>query len=368
MLIRLRFLLLLVILFFCFAGCKSKSNGLQRLNVISPTLVSFPVKHDADDPAIWIHPMDPAKSLVLGTDKDRQGGLVVYDLDGNVVKLVLELQRPNNVDVEYSLVLNGKKVDIAIVTERVKNRLRIFKLPEMIPVDRGGIEVFEGEEEREPMGISLYRKRPNGEIYAIVSRKAGPTNGTYLWQYLLEDDGQGFVKASLVRKFGEFSGKNEIEAIAVDDELGYVYYSDEGVGVRKYYADPDHNGANTQLAIFGTKDFIEDHEGIAIYKVYDGTGYILVSDQQGNRFQVFKREGEKNNPHDHQVVCVVDVKAEECDGCEVTNARLNDIFTAGLFVAMSNDRTFHYYSWPDIAGKELTVAPDGDPYFKIQKK
>ncbi len=46
------------------------------------------------------------------------------------------------------------------------------------------------------------------------------------------------VKGTLVRKFGLFSGKKEIESIAVDDALGYVYYSDEGYGVRKYYADP----------------------------------------------------------------------------------------------------------------------------------
>jgi len=41
-----------------------------------------PVPHggDADDDlAIWLHPTDPAKTLILGTDK--QGGLHVYDLE-----------------------------------------------------------------------------------------------------------------------------------------------------------------------------------------------------------------------------------------------------------------------------------------------
>jgi len=32
----------------------------------------------------------------------------------------------------------------------------------------------------------------------------------------------------------------------------------------------------------------------------------------------------------------------------------------GLFVAMSDDRTFHYYSWADVAGRELIVAPNGE--------
>ena len=87
------------------------------------------------------------------------------------------------------------------------------------------------------MGIALYTD-PKGNIYAITGRKTGPKGGTYLWQYLLSDSGKGFVEAKLVRKFGNYSGKKEIESIAVDNENGYVYYSDEQFGVRKYYADP----------------------------------------------------------------------------------------------------------------------------------
>ncbi len=96
------------------------------------------------------------------------------------------------------------------------------------------------------------------------------------WQYLLHDD-LGMVKATLVRKFGEFSGKKEIEAIAVDDTLGYIYYSDEGVGVRKYYADLVKG--NKQRALFATEGFTKDHEGISIYSEGNKTGYIIVSDQ-----------------------------------------------------------------------------------------
>src|SRR3546814_8916475 len=89
-------------------------------------------------------------------------------------------------------------------------------------IDNGGLPVFEGETEteyRDLMGIALYTN-PKGDIYAIVGRKTGPTDGTYLWQYLLSDDGMGKVKATLVRKFGEYSGKKEIESIDVDNELG----------------------------------------------------------------------------------------------------------------------------------------------------
>ena len=151
----------------------------------------------------------------------------------------------------------------------------------------------------------------------------------------------------------------EIEAIGVDDELGYVYYSDEGVGVRKYYADPDAPDANKELALFATTGFTEDHEGISIYKINDGTGYILVSDQQANKFHIFKREGEPNDPHNHQLVKVVNVSTNESDGSDVTNVALNETFPNGLFVAMSDNKTFQIYSWDDIAGADLIIAPNG---------
>ncbi|TWR24609.1 phytase [Mucilaginibacter achroorhodeus] len=324
---------------------------------VKPVVITEPVKYDTDDPAIWINKADPAKSLVIGTDKDADGALYVFDLQGKIIadKVVRGLKRPNNVDLAYGLMLNGKPTDIAVTTERMTHKLRIFSVPDMKPVDNGGIEMFVGEngfEFRDLMGIAIYTAK-DGKMYAMVGRKSGPKTGGYIWQYLLQDDGTGNVKASLVRKFGEYSGKKEIESIAVDNELGYIYYSDEQVGVRQYYADPDKG--NKQLSIFGTTGFAADHEGISIYKTGDATGYILVSDQGANRFQVFSREGTASDPFEHKLVKVVPVAARQSDGSDVVNVPLNDTFKHGLFVAMSDDKTFHFYRWEDIAGKLLKV-------------
>lgn len=262
-------------------------------------------------------------------------------------------------DIEYGLLLNGKPVDIAVVTERLENRIRVFRLPDMAPIDRGGIPVFEGEIFRAPMGISLFKRPSDGAVFAVAGRKEGPTDGPYLWQYRLEDDGAGAVRAVKVRAFGTWSGVKEIEAIAVDDESGYVYYSDEGIGVRKYRADPDTENANRELALFATEGFVQDHEGISIYCAGDRSGYILVSDQGANEFHIFTREGEPHDPHQHRLVKVIKCSTLESDGSEVTHASLNRTFSKGLFVAMSADRTFQFYSWPDIAGDDLVVVPEG---------
>src|SRR3954470_17258025 len=94
------------------ASCAPGSTS-PATNALKPAVITEPTKYDTDDPAFWIHPTDRAKSLVIGTDKDSDGALYVYDLDGKIVKRVGDLKRPNNVDIAYGLVLGGKRVDIA---------------------------------------------------------------------------------------------------------------------------------------------------------------------------------------------------------------------------------------------------------------
>ena len=324
-------------------------------------IITEPTRHDTDDPAIWINRANVAESLILGTDKDADGALYVYGLDGKIRqdKVVRGIVRPNNVDVAYGLVVGGKPTDIAVVTERYANRLRIYRLPDMAPIDGGGLPVFVGEAARECMGIALYTRASDGAIFAIVSRSdfRAPLQG-YLHQYRLVDDGTGTVRGVFTRAFGEWSGSGEIEAIAVDSELGFVYYSDEGFGVRKWHADPAADDADEELGVFGRDGFGRDREGISIYRTGPATGYILVSDQANGAFRIFRREGTTANPHEHVFVKSIAVSTKSSDGSEVTNVALPN-FPSGLFVAMSEEKLFHYYSWDDIAGGELQRAPNG---------
>lgn len=315
---------------------------------LKPVVVTDTTLTDTDDPAIWIHPTSKDSSLVIGTDKDNEnGGLYVFDLEGEIdaSRTVLGLKRPNNVDVAYGFSLDGNSIDIAVATERNAHRIRVFSLPDMTAIDNGGIEVFVGKADREPMGIALYKSTTDDKFYAIVSRKKGPED-KYLEQYLLYDNDDGAVEGSLKREFGKYSGKREIESIIVDDELGFVYYSDEKAGVRKYYADPE--SGDEELAFFGQTDFARDQEGISIYKVTPSTGYIIVSDQQADRFNIYPREGVKDDPHSHPKIVSIDLDTKFSDGNAITNITLPG-FPYGMFVAMSDDKTFHYYDWQEIA-------------------
>lgn len=324
-------------------SCKDKLAPVAE-NALKPSVTTEVVPNDTDDPAIWVNPADSSQVIVIGTDKhEKTGGLYAYDMDGKIINKVVPLDRPNNVDIAYGFNLAGKKVDIAVVTERGADKIRVFSLPDLKPLDNGGIPVFEGEVEKSPMGVALYTQSDStgNKIYAVVGRKTGPT-GKYLYQYELQDK-DGVIIGKKVREFGSFQGGKEIEAIVVDNELGYIYYSDEGFGIHKYYADPAKG--NEELAIFGKNDFKEDHEGIAIYKTSDSTGYIVASNQQNNSFNIYPREGDPGNANQYTLIAEVPVSAVECDGVEAISMPIGTKFPKGMVVAMSNGMVFHYYDW-----------------------
>ena len=195
-----------------FTGCGDTPAPAPAELRITPVVETASLGEDADDPAIWISPADPSASLILGVNKaPAPGGAIgVFDLDGTLVQLIDGIDRPNNVDLEYGFPLDRETVDIAVATERYRGRLRVFavdpqerRLRDVSSAD--SLQVFAGEpgERAAPMGVSLYRRPSDNAFFAIVSRKEGPS-GAYLWQYRLEDDGAGRVRAVKVREFGAF--------------------------------------------------------------------------------------------------------------------------------------------------------------------
>jgi 3-phytase len=342
----------------------SDAGAEAHVATVKAAVATAALPHDPDDPAIWVSRLDASKSLVLGTMKVAapDGALAVFGLDGTLRQLVKGPDRPNNVDVEYGLELDASPTDIAVLTERLGRRFRVYAIQ---PDGSGVRDISAGAmpilvdapgDQGAPMGIGLYRRPTDAAIFAIVSPKAGPREN-YLWQYRLEDDGTGRVKATLVRRFGTFSGSGEIEAIAVDDELGYVYYADEDAGIHKWLADPDAPGADRELALFATTGYRQDREGIGIYALPDGKGYIVSVDQLPGEsvFHVYKREGEPGRPHDHsRVLLSFKGGADGTDGLDVTASPLGAAFPDGLVVAMNSAaRNYLLFRWHDVAAAAI---------------
>ena len=324
---------------------------------------TVPVPHPgdaADDPAIWIHPTDPEKSLILGTDKD--GGLHIYNMDGSHHQMVSDGTEPNNVSVLYGFNLGNRVVDIALAGVRAK-RARGAKVWVIDPATRtlsdvtdGGVfKVFGG---RAPYGSCGYKSAKSGKFYFFVT-----TNKGRIEQYLLEDAGNGTIKAIQMRAF---SVRSQAEGCVADDELGYLYVSEEEVGIWKFGAEPDAGEQRTLVAKVGDHGLTAQVEGLTMYYVSGGKGYLIASSQGNHTFKVYTREG------DNRLVLTIDPKAgkiddvSDTDGIAVTNCPTSKQFPKGVFVVQDGinsggNQNFKLYAWEDIAGTRLIVDASCSP-------
>jgi 3-phytase len=316
----------------------------------------------ADDPAVWVHPTDPEKSLILGTDKG--GGLHVYDADGRPLAVVADGTRPNNVDVLYDFALGGKRADLAVATLRAEKwrGVKVWRIdPEkrtLEDVTAGGVlRVFDGGE---PYGCCTYHSRRTGKSYFFANHKDGRFE-----QYQLEEDG-GKVRG---RKVRTFAVKSQPEGCVADDELGHLYVGEEAAGVWKFGAEPDAGDGCKRVAKVGENGLAADVEGLTLYCAEGGKGYLIASSQGNNTFKVYAREG------DNAFVLTIDPapgklgKVSDTDGIAVTNRPTSKRFPKGVFVAQDGKalagargrQNFKLYGWEDIAGDRLLVDTSWSP-------
>jgi 3-phytase len=95
-----------------------------------------------------------------------------------------------------------------------------------------------------------------------------------------------------------------------------------------------------------------DREGIALYSLPDGTGYVVCTDQidEDTHYVVYRREGEPGNPHEHRIVAVLRGGADSTDGIEISSRPLGRGLPSGIFVAMnSTPQNFLVFRWQDVA-------------------
>jgi 3-phytase len=307
----------------------------------------------ADDPAIWIHPDDPGRSLVLGTDK--KGGLHAYTLDGRPKQLVSPGSRPNNVDLLYGLRLgpDGRTADLAVasVSGKAGDGLKFWSidprsggLAEAVPT----VPTFDGGR---PYGLCTYRSPRDGSAYAFVTDRDGRVE-----QYRLTAPGDGSIKADRVRGFAVGS---QAEGCVADRERGRLYVAEEKVGIWEYGAEPDAGDARTSVAKVGEHGLASDVEGLAIYYAPGGKGYLIASSQGNGTFHVYEREA----PHAH--VLTIDPKAgsiddvADTDGIDVTNERTSDAFPRGVVVVQDGKnegrQNFKFFAWEDVAEGRLLI-------------
>ena len=267
----------------------------------------------ADDPAIYVNPTEPSRSVIIGTDK--RGGLELYDLDGKRLQR-LDAGRLNNVDLR-PLTDNSEDRALLAASNRDDNSIAFFVLDDnrqLQPLNRhptGLDEVY---------GLCMYKS--DSGLYVFINDK----DGRYQQYRLSLSDSA--VAAQQVRAFAL---PGQPEGCVAHDAKGELYMGEEAAGVWLAGAEPD--GAPARMIIALDQQLVADVEGMGIHA--DGEKAYLVLSSQGNDSYVVHalRNG---YPRLGQFRIAADYPrgidgVSETDGLEVTAATLPS-FPQGLLI------------------------------------
>jgi 3-phytase len=321
---------------------------------------------DADDPAIWVHPRDRARSLVIGTAKN--GGLRVYDLAGREVQAIATPPggRFNNVDVVTGFRLGKRRIDLAVVTDRGRDQLRFYRIDpatsrlEDVTVADPPL-LFSADQAEVAKQATGYGLALRGDL-AVVSRR----HTTRLGFFRLRASGGKLTYArqetlDLPKSFrlpngttwqpcGDPGEDPQVEGMVVDARANVLYAAQEDVGLWRIDLRTKRRSLVERVAEYGvpfsadcTLDTANDPgyggriradvEGVTIYE-----DYLLVSSQGDSRFFVYDRR--TNRPLSS--FTVVDGPAtdgvQHSDGAAATSARLPG-YPQGLLVLHDGENT-----------------------------
>ena len=314
--------------------------------IVRPSAQTQPVRGQgdaADDPAIWVHPRQGARSLILATDKKL--GLAVYDLQGRE-RQFLPVGRINNVDLRQRLRYGREQLDLAVATQRDENALVLF-----------GISAVDGrvrELARLPTGLDdIYGicvgRNAQGGLDAFPNDKDGRVQ-----QLRLQRDAKGRWSAVLLR---ELRLPSQPEGCVVDEAKQQLFVGEEKRGIWRIALD-GAAGSAPVLAIPTGEALRADVEGMAIHDSPQGR-LLIVSSQGSDSYAVFDADA----PHALRGAFRIGINAErgidgasETDGLDVTAANLGGPYRDGLLVVQDGRKrlpqgtqNFKLVPWREVA-------------------
>src|SRR5687768_11619453 len=153
-------------------------------------------------------------------------------------------------------------------------------------------------------------------------------------QWELIDAGNGRVRAQRVR---DFAFSSQAEGCVADDLAGLLFVDEEDIGIWRMGAEPDAGTAMTPVdTVEGNPAIKDDLEGIGLYDLGGGRGYLVVSSQGNNTYAVYRREGAQEYLGSFAVVADPQAGIDgisETDGLDVSSANLGPGFEHGALIA-----------------------------------
>ena len=297
----------------------------------------------ADDPAIWRNAVDPAASLIVGTDK--KAGLHVYNLKGEQLSFFAGAGL-NNVDLaEFAdgrvLVAASDRSDLQ--TAAIQFALLGTRTGVLRPLER--VLVGAGE------GYGICMSQPNEEDVLTVF--SAPKNGViYATRIALEGD----KILSETSELGRVA--SQPEGCVVDDRTGTLYIGEEEAGIWAFSLD---TGEKRQVAETGTGMLVADVEGLALAPQGETGGYLVASSQGDNAFAIYQLPEMKPLGR-FRVASDTLGAVEETDGIALDPRSFGDDFPGGLFVVQDGKnlpraQNFKLLRWDDILASLSQPAP-----------
>ncbi len=322
------------------AGCATTSvPQTATAPLVAATAETDPVDtaaDAADDPAIWRNPADPAKSLVIGTDK--KAGIHVYSLAGKRLSFT-PADRLNNVDLRTV----GTHV-IAAASDRADvdaAHVSLFTLDtaaaRLVPLGR--FPVGPGE----AYGMCLWTRARDHALFGFVVLKDGRIDQVAI-------DVSGTVpKVTTVRSMKLAS---QAEGCVVDDRTGLLYVAEEDVGLWRFDADPAAPGTATPIAQVDGRTLVADAEGLALAPSGRRGGYLVVSSQGDNAYTLYRLPGVTYAGRFRIGGGAID-GTSDTDGIDLMLGDFGPAYPGGLFVAQDGDnapdtQNFKFVGWTAV--------------------
>jgi myo-inositol-hexaphosphate 3-phosphohydrolase len=326
------------------------ADPIHEAPAVVETTPSDEIGDSVDDPAIWVDPADPSRSVIIGADHADKG-LSVYDLSGNRIH-ELRLSSANNVDIRPGFSLGGATVpvlglagsgDLSFYTLDPATRTLTNVTPGGDKIE-GPALTRPGDATFVPHGICLYRSPVNHSFYTFVVDRYGTIK-----QFELTDGGHGKVALQEVREIkaqprGTVGGDPDdaLEGCVADEVGRSLFVGEQDWHIWRYGAEPtDPTGTADRVMV--DKDvsegghFSRDVEGLTLVNDPAGGGYLIASSQGDYTYTVYRSTAPYEFVRKVKVTgSATSDGCERTDGIDAVAANLGPSFPQGIFVCQDN--------------------------------